>query len=591
MTIMFGSLLAGETLHSNFSRYADEIGLRSLYPIYTRLSGGVGRRVGNLYRPTLSFQKLAKQTEWCWGKSANEILLEHTFFRYDTLFLRDDERERWFWTAMSAGGTKPSRSKVSANNQELPYLKYCDVCLKEAKQSGFPAYFTLMHQLPSVLVCPIHETLLVNFPIDVTGSYNYFPYSLGRLKKTNVSTSMQHLDPACFPAILDVARRSQAALRGDGECMRNFPYSELLEEGALRHRKGSFKAIELKDSMYKYYGKEFCVRAGIANPAVWKDAIAADWHISPFRHIVMQSFLAYRISGAGEFTPRLTLPKETLLNVNCAGALHNDKDQWLEPRRIQSSGAWLLTCSCTRSVLVWYDEKGSVRKTRVRSYGQRYSEEFSRLVNDGLSVCAAGRRLNMSEHCVLIRGRKLQHQKSQTISHQKLVSLRRAWSACVRKQPKVGRLTRAFKDSPGLYLKLSIYDSEWLKAFNLRHEDRGHGARISAKWLLKANASLKSAYASLLALDVPVQITWTRLLELSGLGLSSGCARRPEITTLRKEFCESVADFRNRAFNIWLSRLASNRPKTPAQFAQLTELRHLSSAQKLRLAAWLKEAV
>jgi hypothetical protein len=80
-------------------------------------------------------------------------------------------------------------------------------------------------------------------------------------------------------------------------------------------------------------------------------------------------------------------------------------------------------------------------------------------------------------------------------------------------------------------------------------------------------------------------------MELSGLGLSSGCARRPEITTLRKEFCESVADFRNRAFNIWLSRLASNRPKTPAQFARLTELRQLSSAQKLRLEAWLKEAV
>lgn len=39
----------------------------------------------------VKFQKLAEETEICWGKSATEIRLNHTFFRYDTLFLRDDD--------------------------------------------------------------------------------------------------------------------------------------------------------------------------------------------------------------------------------------------------------------------------------------------------------------------------------------------------------------------------------------------------------------------------------------------------------------------------------------------------------------------
>ncbi|ANB72235.1 hypothetical protein P3T22_002858 [Paraburkholderia sp. GAS348] len=240
---------------------------------------------------------------------------------------------------------------------------------------------------------------------------------------------------------------------------------------------------------------------------------------------------------------------------------------------------------------MWYDDEGNIRKTKVRKFGKRYSDEFSRLVNGGLSLCAAGRRLGMGETSALIRGNKLLHQKSETVSHQKMVSsLRRAWSACVRRQPSVGRLTRAFKDSPAVFLKLSIYDGDWLKAFNRRHDDKGRGKRIAAKWVAKATASLKSAHASLLALEIPVQVTWTKLTEVAGLGFSRGCMHHPEIATLREELCEPVVRFRDRAFDIWLSRLASNRPKTSAQFAEVTGLRTLSPAQKMRLEVWLKKS-
>jgi len=149
-------------------------------------------------------------------------------------------------------------------------------------------------------------------------------------------------------------------------------------------------------------------------------------------------------------------------------------------------------------------------------------------------------------------------------------------------------LTRAFKDSPAVFLKLSMYDSDWLKVFNQRHKDRGYGARSSEKWLVKANASLKSANASLLALDIPVQITWTKLTEVAGLKSSGISANRPEIAALRKKLCESVTEFRDRALNIWFSRLANNRPKTPAQFVEMSGLRKLSPAQTMRLEAWLK---
>lgn len=591
MAILLSPLLAGETLHSNFSRYAEEVGLTSLYRIYNAASGALRSRVNNLHRPCLNFERLAQETEMCWGKGAAEIILEHTVFQYDTLFLKDGERERRLQAAIVARNLRATQEKILTGLYDQPFMKYCDRCIEEAKRNGFPGYFRLMHQLPGVRICPIHETLLSVYQVDVRRLYNYEPLSFGKLKKMDVYTSTEKLSSSYLPAFLDVARRSQTALQGGGECMRRFPYSTLLEEGALKHKKGSLKVLQMKEAMFGYYGAEFCVSAGITNPEVWKDALGENWRTAPFRHILMQSFLAFRVSGAGEFSPQIVQASQTLQEVCCGGALHRDEDKWLQRRSTKKGDMWLLPCSCTRTLLVRYDGEGKVMQTRVWRYGKQYFDEFSRLVKGGSSTSAVARRLDLPRGTREFWKRKLLSPgQSQTAAHQKMVlSLRRAWSACVRRQPSVGRLTLAAKDSPTVYKKLCLYDSVWLKAFNCKHRGGGHGKRMSAKWLLNATL-LKSARESLLALERPVQITWTRLVDVSGVGHPSGYRQNAELVALRKELSESFEEFRDRSFEIWLKRLANSRPRTLSQFQLATGLRRLTPDQRTRLSAWLQKS-
>jgi hypothetical protein len=156
-------------------------------------------------------------------------------------------------------------------------------------------------------------------------------------------------------------------------------------------------------------------------------------------------------------------------------------------------------------------------------------------VQGGLSRRTAGRRVGLiTDVAASDWGKRLSDERLNTASHRKMArSLRRAWSACVRRQPSVGRATRATKDSPTVYRKLSICDADWLKAVNGQYKDRDHGKRISAKWLAKATASLKSAHASLLAFERPVQITWTKLLDISGVGTLPVHDQNAGLATLR----------------------------------------------------------
>jgi hypothetical protein len=112
---------------------------------------------------------------------------------------------------------------------------------------------------------------------------------------------------------------------------------------------------------------------------------------------------------------------------------------------------------------------------------------------------------------------------------------------------------------------------------------------MSAKWLLNATL-LKSARESLLALERPVQITWTRLVDVSGVGHPSGYRQNAELVALRKELSESFEEFRDRSFEIWLKRLANSRPRTLSQFQLATGLRRLTPDQRTRLSAWLQKS-
>jgi hypothetical protein len=548
MAIIFSPLLPGETLHSNFSRYAEEVGLQTLHYIYNILSGSIRHDLVNVHRPSIDFRRLAEESEMCWGKTAGEILCEQTFFRYDTLFLGDDERNRRLFEATHDGPKK--RWVISGNYRESSFGKYCHICIKEAKRTGVPGYFQLMHQLPYVMVCPIHGTLLSVFDVDFGGLYRYQPFSFNTLNKNGKSGPIKDFGVRYMPGLLDVARRSQVALSGEGECMRDFPYATLLEEGGLKHSRGALKVPETTEALHSYYGAEFCFSSGITNPDVLKATFSRNCKTAAYRQILIQSFLAFRVSGAGEFVPLIRDTNKILQKIVCTGALHRAGDHWLEHHQTRKEGALQLTCSCTRRLQVQFQDNGEVAQTKITGYGKRYSEKFFQLMKRGLSPQAAGRRLGVSEPAARIWATKLHlPQKVSTASPNKMVrSLRQAWTECVQRQPNTTRLTLAYKECRRVYLLLQLHDRDWLKAFNRKYKDVSLVGRKGPERLASTVAAIRLARSSLLALDRPVRVTWVKLLEMSRVRYSYAYKHRAELAPLREELCESVDEFKERTF-------------------------------------------
>lgn len=89
------------------------------------------------------------------------LIQRHTLFPYDVAFVDPDTRAR-VARAMRGRGTPPGRAlgKPSLRNGSIDALRFCVDCLSEWEASGFEPYWRRVHQLPSVLICVHHGSVL-----------------------------------------------------------------------------------------------------------------------------------------------------------------------------------------------------------------------------------------------------------------------------------------------------------------------------------------------------------------------------------------------------------------------------------------------
>ncbi|WP_321968068.1 TniQ family protein [Burkholderia cepacia] len=589
MAVALKPFLEGETIFSNISRYADEVGLRAFGTILPILFGSPCRAIKNL---PVGLQCFSEETSAYIGLDGETIARQHTPYNYLMALANEDVRGATMQKMLSRCVGAPWRYRAPGmTRKETKGLRYCDECVAECRETAVELYYRVDQQLPGVYVCLKHARLLRVVVGTETMDFSRSG-SLTTLASRKDATALEGLKPLELQAMVDVARRSAHVLVSADLNLGRFPYREMLRAAGLLSKGGEVRRNALTEACTCYFGTQFCWLTG------FDDGMARILHPSfqcaatrhPFKSIAFQSMLSYLASGEGSFHPRVEAYCATLNEpLICSGKLHRDADNFGELRFQEGSGRYVTDCTCGVSVSVRVDCDGNVFDRKTVGYGRRYKAAFRELVSGGMNAPAAGREIGIKKGIAWSWKQEVLPGASQ-LSRSCRASLRAKWRACVESAPIERRLKTAYEMERGLYRKLHIYDRTWFLFFNSRH--RSSRGRSDAR-LMEIFARLDDARKLIAGRLPPEQVTRKALVALARAELNGrlpGCqdvAVKRHMLTLTEE--RSV--FIDRLIGYWFERLAGERVASLAQFSALGgfSLKRLTAAQRARIVNWLSD--
>ncbi|WP_124606856.1 TnsD family Tn7-like transposition protein [Burkholderia sp. Bp9142] len=588
MAVALKQFLEGETIYSNISRYADEVGSRAFVTILPILFGSPQRAVLNMPR---GLQHFSEQTSAYIGLSGEEIARRHTRYNYLMALANDHLRAETMRKMLSRqDGTPTGVRSPDMASEKMKALRYCDECVTECRENDVDLYYRVDQQLPGVYVCPKHSRLLrvvagtEKIDFSCSGSLE----TLGSRRDRLMFEGLKALE---LQAMIDVARRSSHELVSPDSNFRNFPYREILKKAGFVSKGGTVKISALAEACVHYFGVQFCGLTGF-DDACMARILHPEFQRARVRHpffsIAFQSILSYLASGEGTFRPQIEEKSVTLNEpLICSGALHRDGDKSGALRFVKASGRYVTNCTCGVSISVRVDCEGKVLSRRAVGYGRRYKAAFRTLVRGGMDAAAAGREIGITK-TVAYAWKQADLAGASELSRSCRTALRAKWRACVESAPSKRRLTVARQIEPNLWLKLQTHDNKWFLRFNSRHRgSRRHGD----EHLLETFARLDDARKVVAGRLPPEQVTRKALFTVARAELN-GCLPGCQTVSVKRHLSMLVEErsvFVDRLIDYWLERLPGNRVANMRQFFRHCGMSRqmMTGAQRARVARCL----
>lgn len=160
--------LPGETLFSLCSRYHHIAGHRIPAQSCRALFGTP--RAGSAHDIPSHVQTLIDRTDGALGK-AREIILDRTLLPFYFPFHPEHQCENWL-AQMTTGSSPTLKAQMGLAASQFGAshpLKACPACMQSDANEHGVAYWHVDHQVPGVLVCPLHGTPLLTATDKVSG--------------------------------------------------------------------------------------------------------------------------------------------------------------------------------------------------------------------------------------------------------------------------------------------------------------------------------------------------------------------------------------------------------------------------------------
>ena len=164
--------LPGEALYSLIARYRQHRALT-----HTALCNEMFGEQVRVFPINMPFRigMIARRIPARFGLTPDRLILEHTGYRYYTAYSSDELRRR---VAEEMAG-EHGKAVATIGARAMPVggaarLRFCPDCNVQAVKEHGEAYWLQAHQLPIVVVCPIHHTKLRISKLPASGIVKTF---------------------------------------------------------------------------------------------------------------------------------------------------------------------------------------------------------------------------------------------------------------------------------------------------------------------------------------------------------------------------------------------------------------------------------
>ncbi|CAE6766113.1 hypothetical protein R69927_05652 [Paraburkholderia domus] len=442
-----------EPLFGMVSRYATELGVRDWKHFLVNLFGFRAH-----FAPALAYNlsRIAENTAQTWSVSPEQIAERHTLFPFYAAFVTHEQSQAMLDLLVVRRPRGLATFMLKLIHQRRA-VRICDACIAEDRRDGTPAHFRRVHQLPGVVVCPVHGIWLRN--LDYCSS--------GRTPWPSVQEALADGQIISCPATPDqmgnLKRAAQAAqylleskVTVDGEQLRQSCWEALHNRG-FAHGRDALSSGRVLQAFVTFYGERYLEMVDLF-PAT------------------RQNWVAARLAGRQSVC--CALPN-ILLAVFC-GSLAGEMsvDGWpscpnplathgpghkVEAREMHN-GRYYAHCRCGHSFAYRSVDGGMPLDVEITVYGPAYAERASLLFCAGHSIAQIARDLQISETTARRMTTRLVGDAlpNRTAS---AVQLRAKWRRVVKKYDTIRLAAIA---EPGLWKAIRRYSPEVLKEHRQR---------------------------------------------------------------------------------------------------------------------------
>lgn len=427
--------------------------------------------------------------------TADDLILNHTLFPYYAAFL-PEKIAKTILTSMKGdfGGNIHTRTGIMASTVQLSkYIRFCPECCKYDLQKYGEYYWHRLHQIPGVLICPIHNTVVKDSDVWV---HQFNKHEFIAADELNCKSGYHFLEyrntEVCM--YLEITKdilwlmNNFEAIRQYEEKNNGFreQYLSLLKNKGLATVNGSVYQDELTKDFKKFYGEKVLtalqsdVNYDFENN--WLASIVRNHRkaFHPLRHLLLMRYLSgsikdflyddykYKPFGDGPW-----------LCLNSAAEHYNKRivtDLVVTHCGDTKRSVGTFHCSCG----FVYSRKGPDKNTddqykigRIKEFGPVWENKLKQLVGAKLSLRETARRLNVDPNTVKNFYERIQLNVLEGITqiapdkkHNKLHDLNRdekreMWLQLFNDNPGVSK-TGLRKQNKALYAWLYRNDRDWL---------------------------------------------------------------------------------------------------------------------------------
>lgn len=248
-------------------------------------------------------------------QSLDNLILNHTLFRYYTAFQPESVREK-VYQAMVEGnqpGAIHTMTGIAASVvQEWTFLRFCPTCLQEDMQKKGEPYWHVSHQFPGVFTCLKHGDYLCDSTVRYRNTEKHKFVAATKDNCPSIFLQASYSDKT--KAFLNmIARQSQELISSD--FLFTFEgiqkaYQYLLKEKGFSNINGKVDQKRLAEQFQLFYGEELLsvVQSSVSyeNSFCWLKNITRKHRKSfhPLRHILFIHFLGESIETFYKFASK-----------------------------------------------------------------------------------------------------------------------------------------------------------------------------------------------------------------------------------------------------------------------------------------------